>query len=222
MKKRYTFIICVVVVDRLKAQKEKQDRLKKEAELEEQREREEAREKQSRSAKKMMKKAKRVKPNGEPVYYLILKLIMIVPFAYSGFFYGGVTIVGIIGKYIEPVPPKWVLWAMAAGIVAMFAGILFAFFKKYIVSFVLSVGGTVSFLKAGGYLIKRIQDKLSTTAVDQSLQNMDKEYMWRFYPIVGVAVISTVLLICTVIRNLMERRRLQRERDNAPVESIID
>ncbi|WP_294102412.1 hypothetical protein [uncultured Ruminococcus sp.] len=208
--------------DRLKAQKEKQDRLKKEAELEEQREREEAREKQSRSAKKMMKKAKRVKPNGEPVYYLILKLIMIVPFAYSGFFYGGVTIVGIIGKYIEPVPPKWVLWAMAAGIVAMFAGILFAFFKKYIVSFVLSVGGTVSFLKAGGYLIKRIQDKLSTTAVDQSLQNMDKEYMWRFYPIVGVAVISTVLLICTVIRKLMERRRLQRERDNAPVESIID
>lgn len=208
--------------DRLKAQKEKQDRLKKEAELEEQREREEAREKQSRSAKKMMKKAKRIKPNGEPVYYLILKLIMIVPFAYSGFFYGGVTIVGIIGKYIEPVPPKWVLWAMAAGIVAMFAGILFAFFKKYIVSFVLSVGGTVSFLKAGGYLIKRIQDKLSTTAVDQSLQNMDKEYMWRFYPIVGVAVISTVLLICTVIRKLMERRRLQRERDNAPVESIID
>lgn len=208
--------------DRLKAQKEKQDRLKKEAELEEQREREEAREKQSRSAKKMMKKAKRVKPNGEPVYYLILKLIMIVPFAYSGFFYGGVTIVGIIGKYIDPVPPKWVLWAMAAGIVAMFAGILFAFFKKYIVSFVLSVGGTVSFLKAGGYLIKRIQDKLSTTAVDQSLQNMDKEYMWRFYPIVGVAVISTVLLICTVIRKLMERRRLQRERDNAPVESIID
>lgn len=208
--------------DRLKAQKEKQDRIKKEAELEEQREREEAREKQSRSAKKMMKKAKRVKPNGEPVYYLILKLIMIVPFAYSGFFYGGVTIVGIIGKYIEPVPPKWVLWAMAAGIVAMFAGILFAFFKKYIVSFVLSVGGTVSFLKAGGYLIKRIQDKLSTTAVDQSLQNMDKEYMWRFYPIIGVAVISTVLLICTVIRKLMERRRLQRERDNAPVESIID
>lgn len=208
--------------DRLKAQKEKQDRLKKEAELEEQREREEAREKQSRSAKKMMKKAKRVKPNGEPVYYLILKLIMIVPFAYSGFFYGGVTIVGIIGKYIEPVPPKWVLWAMAAGIVAMFAGILFAFFKKYIVSFVLSVGGTVSFLKAGGYLIKRIQDKLNTTAVDQSLQNMDKEYMWRFYPIVGVAVISTVLLICTVIRKLMERKRLQRERDNAPVESIID
>lgn len=208
--------------DRLKAQKEKQDRLKKEAELEEQREREEAREKQSRSAKKMMKKAKRVKPNGEPVYYLILKLIMIVPFAYSGFFYGGVTIVGIIGKYIEPVPPKWVLWAMAAGIVAMFVGILFAFFKKYIVSFILSVGGTVSFLKAGGYLIKRIQDKLSTTAVDQSLQNMDKEYMWRFYPIIGVAVISTVLLICTVIRKLMERRRLQRERDNAPVESIID
>lgn len=208
--------------DRLKAQKEKQDRLKKEAELEEQREREEAREKQSRSAKKMMKKAKRVKPNGEPVYYLILKLIMIVPFAYSGFFYGGVTIVGIIGKYIEPVPPKWVLWAMAAGIVAMFAGILFAFFKKYIVSFILSVGGTVSFLKAGGYLIKRIQDKLSTTAVDQSLQNMDKEYMWRFYPIIGVAAISTVLLICTVIRKLMERRRLQRERDNAPVESIID
>lgn len=42
--------------DRLKAQKEKQDRLRKEEELEEQREREEARERQSRSAKKMMKR----------------------------------------------------------------------------------------------------------------------------------------------------------------------
>ena len=196
--------------DRLKAQKEKQDRLRKEEELEEQREREEARERQSRSAKKMMKKAKRTKPNGEPVYYLILKLLMIVPFAYSGFFYGGVTIVGIMGKYIEPVPPKWVLWAMAAGVVVMFAGILFAFFKM------------ISFLKAGGYLIKRIQDKLSNSAVDQSLQNMDKEYMWRFYPIIGVAVISATLLICTIIRKLIERKRLQRERDNAPVESIIN
>ena len=208
--------------DRLKAQKEKQDRLKKEAELEEQREREEAREKQSRSAKKMMKKAKRSKPNGEPVYYLILKLIMIVPFAYSGFFYGGVTVVGILGKYIEPVPPKWVMWAMLAGIIVMLAGILFAFFKKYIVSFVLSLGGTISFLKAGGYLINRIQDKLASTAVDQSLQNMDKEYMWRFYPAAGLAVVSGVLLICTVIRKLLERKRLQRERDNAPVESIVD
>ena len=208
--------------DRLKAQKEKQDRLRKEAELEEQREREEARERQSRSAKKMMKKAKRTKPNGEPVYYLILKLLMIVPFAYSGFFYGGVTIVGIMGKYIEPVPPKWVLWAMAAGVVVMFAGILFAFFKKYIVSFILSLGGMISFLKAGGYLIKRIQDKLSNSAVDQALQNMDKEYMGRFYPIIGVAVISAALLICTIIRKLIERKRLQRERDNAPVESIIN
>lgn len=170
----------------------------------------------------MMKKAKRTKPNGEPVYYLILKLLMIVPFAYSGFFYGGVTIVGIMGKYIEPVPPKWVLWAMAAGVVVMFAGILFAFFKKYIVSFILSLGGMISFLKAGGYLIKRIQDKLSNSAVDQSLQNMDKEYMWRFYPIIGVAVISALLLICTIIRKLIERKRLQRERDNAPVESIIN
>lgn len=154
----------------------------------------------------MMKKAKRTKPNGEPVYYLILKLLMIVPFAYSGFFYGGVTIVGIMGKYIEPVPPKWVLWAMAAGVVVMFAGILFAFFKKYIVSFILSLGGMISFLKAGGYLIKRIQDKLSNSAVDQSLQNMDKEYMWRFYPIIGVAVISATLLICTIIRKLIERK----------------
>ena len=112
--------------------------------------------------------------------------------------------------------------AMAAGVVVMFAGILFAFFKKYIVSFILSLGGMISFLKAGGYLIKRIQDKLSNSAVDQSLQNMDKEYMWRFYPIIGVAVISAALLICTIIRKLIERKRLQRERDNAPVESIID
>ena len=57
-----------------------------------------------------------------------------------GVFYGGVTIVGIMGKYIEPVPPKWVLWAMAAGVVVMFAGILFAFSKIYRFLYNLALG----------------------------------------------------------------------------------
>lgn len=208
--------------DRLKAQKEKQDRLKREAELEELREKEEARDKQSKSAKKLLKKAKRIRPSGEPIYYLILKLLMIVPFAYSGFFYGGVTIVGMIGKYIEPMPPKWVLVTLSVGTAVMLAGIIFAFFKKYIVSFVLCTGGAAAFLKGGNYLINRIQEKLETSAVDSSLQNMDKEYMWRFYPIAALAVISLVLLVCSIIRKFIERRKKQYEKDTAPVESIVD
>ena len=207
--------------DRLKAQKEKQDKLKRQLELEEQEERELARQKQSKSARKMMKKAKRSHPNGEPIYYSILKILMLLPFAYSGFFYGGVTIVGILGKYIEPVPPKWVLITMSAGIVAALVGIIFSFFKKYIVSFVLSTGGVISFLKGGSYLINRIQNKLETTAVDETLQHMDKDYMLRFYPFASIALLSFVLLVCTIIRKLIDRKKKQLAKDTAPVESIV-
>ena len=208
--------------DRLKAQKAKQDLLKKEIEEQEAFEREEAKEKQSKAARKMRKKAKHFRPNAEPLYFLILKILMIVPFGYSGFFYGGVLIVGIFGGYIDDAPPKWVAICTLCGVLAMAVGIFISFFKKYIVSFVLNMGGTIAFMKSALFMIDKIQYKLENYTVDETLQNMDKDYMRYYYPILGVIVISFALLVCWIIRKILEKKRVQHEKDTAPVKSILD
>ena len=208
--------------DRLKAQKQKQDMRKKQFEEQERIEQEEAKEKHSKSARKMLKKAKKHRAWGEPVYYIILKILMLIPYGYSGFFYGGVLAVGIIGGYIDDRPPKWVAVCVIAGIICIGVGIIFAFFKKYIVSFVLTLGGTIPFMKSALYMIHKIQDALNTKSVETELQNMDKEYMMYYYPIMIVAAIGFILLVDSVIRKIVRKKKLQHEKDTAPVKSIIE
>lgn len=208
--------------DRLKAQKAKQDILQKELEEQERLEKEEAKYKQSKTAKKLRKKAKRDKAGREPVICLILKLLMIIPFGYSGFFYGGVLVVGVFGKYIEPLPPKWVGWCALAGAVLILAGILLSFFKKYVVSFIVTVGGTGVFLKAGSYMINHIQDRLDKVYVEESLQQMDRQYMGYYYPIIITAGISLILLVINIIRRILKKKKIQYEKDTAPVKSIVE
>lgn len=208
--------------DRLKAQKAKQDIIQKELEEQERFEKEEARLKQSKAAKKLRKKAKRDRVGSEPAICLILKLLMIIPFGYSGFFYGGVLVLGIFGKYIEPLPPKWVGWCALAGIVLILAGILLSFFKKYIISFIIIMGGTGVFLKAGEYMISHIQSRLDEVYVEESLQEMDKQYMGYYYPIMITAGISLILLAVSIIRRILKKRRIQYEKDTAPVQSIVE
>lgn len=203
--------------EKLKAQKEKQTIRQKELEEEERLEKLEAKEKQSKAAAKMLKKSKR-----EPVICLVLKILMLIPYGYSVFFYGGVTVTGIFLKYIEPVPPKWVAYVMIAGAVLIGAGIIFSFFKKYIVSFILLCGGTFSFLKGGFYMINKIRSKLENSAVEPSLEHMDKEYMRYYYPAASIAVIALILLIIALFRKARNQKRIQHEKDTAPVKSIIE
>lgn len=208
--------------EKLKKQKEKQDLLKKEIEEQEKLEREEAKLKQSKAARKMMKKSKGLHPFGEPLYYLILKILMLVPFGYSGFFYGGVLGIGILGGYIDNKPPMWVAVCIISGAAVIGIGILFSFFKKYIVSAVLIFGGTISFMKSAMYMINKIQEILNSKSVDTELQNMDKEYMLYYYPIMIISVFAVVLLVDSIIRKIVSKKKLQLEKDSAPVKSIID
>lgn len=208
--------------DRLKAQKAKQDKLKKEIEEQEKREYEEGKASESKAAKKMRKQAKRVRPNNEPVIFLILKILAVIPFAYSGFFYGGVLAVGILGGYIDDAPPEWVAPCVIIGAVVIAAGIFISFFKKYIISFVLSLAGTAAFMKAAQHIIDDIRYKLDNNYVEAELQNMDVEYMQHYYPIMIIPVILFILLICSLIIRLRKRRKAQYERDTAPVKSIVE
>ena len=211
---------------RLEAQKQKQDRERKELEEFEKKQAELAKTTHSKSVEKMTKKAqkhkKKFRPFGEPLYFLILKILMIVPFAYSGFFYGGVLVAGVFGGAIDDRPPVWVGWCALVGILLLGVGIFLAFFRKYIISFIFNGVGTFVFMKAPLFMIHRIQKYISERAVDSSLQNLDKTYMKYYYPILGVIVISAVLLISAIIIRKRKEKRLRYERDTAPVKSIVE
>lgn len=208
--------------DRLKAKAEKQIIERRELEEQEREEREAARHKQSRSAKKMMKKARRGRYGKEPIVFMLLKLLMLIPFGYSGLYYGAIQISGMILGYIEPAPPKWVFWCMLLGDVLVLGGIIAEFYKKHIPSFAAIVVGTGLFLRAAQFFIDYIQHQYEVKYVREGLREMDKEHMMRFYPMSAVAALSLIILVWWIVLKLLAARRAKRLRDTAPVKSVVD
>lgn len=202
--------------DRLKAQSLKQLEQKKAALHEEEAERKNHSE--SKSAAKMRRQAKKF----DSVITLILKILMLLPFGYSAFYYGGIFTVGIATGEMEGIPKRIAVF-FAIGAALCLAGLFFVFFSKYVVQFVLVAMGTASYMYSARYVISATQKKLSEVYVtDESLKVLDKTYMTYFYPILIMLLLSLVLLIMFIIRKLKKKRSKKRERDNAPVKSIVE
>ncbi|MDE6148496.1 MAG: hypothetical protein K2F81_00150 [Ruminococcus sp.] len=209
--------------EKLRVQKEKQDKLMQEMELQEQREIEAARSGMSKSAERFIKKAKKERKNGyEGKVLMLLKLLMLIPLAYSGIFYCAVTVAGIATGYMSEMP-KWVGAVMGIGSLIIIAGVLFAFFKKYIISFIAVLAGTVFYMRGAMYIIDNISDKLKNySGANPDLMDMDKDYMLYYYPIMIVTLFSFIMAIISIVKKIKKKKRLQSERDNAPVKSIIE
>lgn len=166
----------------------------------------------------------------EPVVFMVFKLLMIAFFMWSGFFWGIVTALGIQFGYMFGEDylyvPKTAAWQLLTGDAIILLAIVIAFFRKYIISFVLHIIGCAVYLKGANPIISGLEQFFKThTASDSSGRNLDslpREYMIRHYPIAGVAVCGFVLVLLKVIFFLIERKRRKRIADNAPVKSIID
>ena len=203
--------------DRLKKEKQKQLERKRLDELEEQREREEARHAESRAAKKMRRAARRGYSNALMVFFTVL---MLVSFGYSGFFYGGIMIVGQFTGAAEVMPEHTGLMMLIADVL-MLAGIVLSFAGKYILQGFFTLSGSGLYLFAAHRVIADIQMRLEKYYVEPELQTMDKSYMKYCYPIAGVTVFGGVIMLLALIVFIRRKKRQKRERDNAPVESIV-
>ncbi|MCD7741478.1 MAG: hypothetical protein LUI06_04675 [Ruminococcus sp.] len=202
---------------RLKKQKEKQVEMKKLADLEELEEIEAAKHRESKGAKKMRRRARRGYAN---VLMILFTILMLAAFLYSGFFYGGVTIVGAVGGAAEFIPKKTAL-IMGIGDCLMVIGIVLCFCKKYKVQAIFSLSGSLAYLYAGHKIILDIQQRMEEVYVEEELQNMDRDYMLYYYPILILTLFSLVLLIISIVKAIKKKRRDKHEADNAPVESIV-
>lgn len=208
--------------DRLKAQAARQQQERLALEEQEREEREAARSRQSRSAKKMLKKAKHGRYGKEPLGFFLLKLLMLLPFGYSGVYYGLIQIFGMVFGYIEPAPPTWVFWFTLVGDLLVLSGIVLEFFKKHIPSFIIIGVGTGLYLRAAKYFIDYIQERLENDFVEERLREMDKEYMMHLYPMAAAAVLSLIILLWWIALKILAARRAKHLRDTAPVQSIVN
>lgn len=169
----------------------------------------------SKASKKFMKK--------EPLTLLIIKIIMLASFLYSGFFYGGVTVVGVYTGAMT-VTEKGALTlgsanAMLIGILLMLAGLILAFFKRYIISFIASISGMLIYL----YVAYERVIKFAAQRVSASGDlNPQTKYMLWYYPIAAFAAGSLALLTVSIVIGVNKKRKARKMRDNAPVKSIVE
>ena len=147
---------------------------------------------------------------------------MLIPFAWSGIYYGLIVIFGTFGGYIVPQPPQWVGWTMLAGDILILAGIIIEYLKKHIPAFVFIAAGTGLYLKASQYFINYLSDRLDKVYVEEEIRGIDREYMKHHYPMAAVAVLELCILIWWTVLKILAAKRLKHERDTAPVKSVVE
>ncbi len=161
--------------------------------------------------------------NKEPLLFMLIKLIMLASFVYSGFFYGGVTVVGVYTGAMT-VTEKGALTLSSAnvmliGILLMLIGLVLVFLKRYIVSFILSISGVLLFL----YVAYERVIKFAAGRVSASGDlNPQTKYMLWYYPIAVFAAGAFAFLIIKIVMTVMKNKRIRKIKDNAPTKSIID
>ena len=202
--------------ERLKEQSLRQIEQRKQLEREE----EELRKKTAKEDDLSLSSVKLLKK--EPVFCLVIKILAVGVYLYSCFFYGGVTVIGILNDYVDNVPDKYAYY-MLIGIIILLVSLLLMFFKKYISSFVLNIIGTILYMKTAVFLVERVRKLLDDNYItDADILKLDKTYIYRHYPEFAFLAAGAVLLMINIVRRYLKYRKIKAERDNAPVKSIVD
>ncbi|SDB08110.1 hypothetical protein SAMN02910317_00396 [Ruminococcaceae bacterium FB2012] len=202
--------------DRLKKQSQKQLEAKKAAERDEKQQREKVSE--SKSARRLRKSVKKA----DPAASLLLKILMCIPFLWSGLYYGGIFILGISMGQMDDVP-GYVAALIGIGSAVILAGIVLAFLSKYVLQFVLIAAGTIVFMKGASFIVNKASERVGEGyGLTQEQKDLPSKWSFGLYPIMAVTALSALLLLLWLIKRLAAKRRRQRELDNAPVKSIVD
>lgn len=202
--------------DRLKKEKEKQLLSQKKEELAERELAENFKESKS------VKKYKNKKP-AEPKFFLVSKLLMLVPLGWSGF-WGGVMSIAIVLNLVNDFEfsqfTKKTALLIVGGVLIMAIALVLEFLRKYLSGFVVSVVGAIVYIKGINQFVNPIDKYLETHLVD-SLEGYTDLWKIRCYPMWACVVISAVTFAVAVILKLVEKKKVKQKQDNAPVKSIV-
>lgn len=163
----------------------------------------------SKTVKKFLKK--------ESIWLRLIKFIMILPFLYSGFFYGGITVISIFKKAINV--ETYVGTVILICLIGMLAAIILAFKRFYISSFGFSIVSVlVYFFITKKYFVDYATGKIT----EDGNINPQYKYMIWYYPILLLLLCSTVLMIIALVQIIRKKIKEKAKRDNAPTKSIIE
>lgn len=203
--------------DRLKKEKEKQLEMMKKSEQVEKEYKENFTE--SKIAKKYKKKTR----PSEPKFYLVSKLLMLIPLGWSAFWGGVMSIailMGLVNEFDFTQFTKKTAVIIVGGIFVLVIALALEFWRKYILGFVMSLAGCVLYIKGVNQFVKPIEEYLVTHVVD-SLEGYTDLWKMRCYPMWIFVAISALILAVKMISKLVEKKKAKAKLDNAPVKSII-
>lgn len=201
--------------DRLKKQSIAQIEAKKAAARDEENERRTAGE--SAAAKKLRRSARK----NNSAITLVLKLLMCVPFIWSGICYDLIFLVGISMDQMPDVPKRMGVY-LGVGALICFVGLIFAFLSKYIVQFALIFTGSMMFMHSARFIVGKVQELISANhGLTETQLGLASKWRWGLYPILLMTVLSAALMTIYLLRVHAAKRRRQREFDNSPTKSII-
>lgn len=203
---------------RLHKEKKRQYEHRRIESLEELEEKEAAKHKPSMAAKKLRRQARRGYTNAVLV---LLSVVMLAAFWYWGFYYGGMSIIGDLRGLAENIPEHTGELFIIADI-AMLIGIVLSFCKRYIAQGFFTIGGSALFLFTGHRIVTDICERMEKYGTTPDIENMDRQYMGYYYPIVIVTVIGAAIMLYGIIGLCKKKRGEKIKRDNAPVKSIIE
>ncbi len=153
----------------------------------------------------------------ESFWVKLVKFIMVLPFLYSGFFYGGITVISIFKKTIDI--NTYVGTIILISLIAMLVALILAFKRFYISSFAVSLVSVLVYF----FITKKYFVDYATGKVTESGNiNPQYKYMIWFYPILLFLLCSFILLIIAVFRLVKKKRKERAKIDNAPTKSIVD
>lgn len=143
-------------------------------------------------------------------FTLAVKIIMTAVYAWSCFFWAGVT---ILNFYINTPEYSYLATGFLTGSIFITIGLILTFLRFHIAQFPFIVAGTVVFLKNAGEMID--------VAIKSEVV-FKPSFELRYLPVIAVAGFSFVLAVMSIARAVSERKTVQEEYNNRPTQSILE
>lgn len=148
--------------------------------------------------------------DSEPILMLVAKSAMLILFAWSGFFWSGVSIYNFYR--LDP-EYSYIATRFLIGSVCLLISLNLCFFRKYIVQFPFMAAGLIPFLMASTEMI----DVAVKTGVEYT-----PSFELRYMPIIAFAILSTALTMAKIWQIIAKRAEEKNQFNNSPTKSILD
>ncbi|MCD8344860.1 MAG: hypothetical protein LUC38_02730 [Oscillospiraceae bacterium] len=134
-------------------------------------------------------------------FTIILKIVAVVAFAWSGFFWSGVT---ILNFYMFNTDESYRATGFLVASIILIISIVFMFLRMYTIQFPFCVVGSIIYLIQAGQLIDKIES-----------------YTMRYIPEIVILIASIILFMLHLARAISTSMGEKESRNTAPAESII-